>query len=195
MASKEVRKLLAEVSVEFAFRPETWRQLVGFAQVVPDGDILPARAKHHGNEWTLGVNPLTTTEPLWYAIPDLVASTLLTGKSPRILRAFRLVPHGRQRGLTPIRLRGGVEVDPKKDDLFRIVIEARQRVKRDQGLSQEERDRLELFLKIFANSGSYGIFVEMNRQETPRDKPAKVAVYGRGGRFSCRTNAPEDPGG
>ncbi len=193
-ATKEIRRLLANVSVDACFRPETWPQLVGFAQVVPDGDILPARAQYLGTEWNVGVNHLTSETPLWYAIPDLVVSTLLTGKAPRILRAFRLVAKGRQPQLKSVRIRGGVQVDPEKSNLFRIVIEARQRVKRDETLSEEEQERTQRFLKVFANAGSYGVFVEMIRKEAPKDKPVELAVYGRDGRFACRTTAPEDPG-
>jgi hypothetical protein len=84
-------------------------------------------------------------------------------------------------------MRGEVWVDPRKENPFRAVIEQRQRVKHTD-------DRTQLFLKVFANAGSYGIFVQMDRQETPKDKPEEVAVYGREGGFSCRTTAPEDPG-
>jgi hypothetical protein len=66
-------------------------------------------------------------------------------------------------------------------------------VKRGDDLPAEERERTQQFLKVFANSGSYGVFVEMIRKQTRADKPADLAVYGRDGRFSCRTTAPEDP--
>ena len=118
----------------------------------------------------MGVNPLTSSAPLWYAIPDLLASALLTGKPPKVLRAFRLAPKGKQRGLKPVRLRGEVEVDPKREDFLRTVIEARQRIKRERDLSSEERERSQLFLKILANAGSYGVFVEMNRKQAPGDE-------------------------
>jgi hypothetical protein len=192
--AEAARTLLAEVSVDACFRPETWRELVGFAQVVPEGDTLPARAQHRGSEWTVGVNRLTSTEPLWYALPDLVASTLLTGKPPRVLQAFRLVPRGRQRKLRTVQLGGGVEIDPSSESLFRAVIEARQQVKRDQRLEPQERDRIERFLKTFANAGNYGVFVEMIRKTLRADRPAELAVYGRAGGFFCKTAAPEDAG-
>jgi hypothetical protein len=185
-ATEEVQQLLARVTVEDCFRPETWPELVGFAQVVPQGDVLPHRAKYLHNEWTVGVNPLTATEPLWWALPDLVADTLLTGRPPKILRAILLRARGRQR-LKPVQMRGEVWVDPRKENPFRAVIEQRQRVK-------HQDKRTERFLKVFANAGSYGILVEMNRKENPKDERAEVAVYGREGGFSCRTTAPEDPG-
>jgi hypothetical protein len=185
-ATEEVQQLLARAAVDECFRQETWPELVGFAQVIPQGDVLPNRAKYLGGEWTVGVNHLTGEVPLWYAIPDLVASALLTSRPPKILRAFRLSPKGRQR-LKPVQMRGEVLVDPRKENPFRAVIEQRQRVKLDD-------ERTQRFLKVFANAGSYGIFVQMDRKETPKEKPAKVAVYGREGGFSCSTTAPEDPG-
>jgi len=193
-ATDEVRSLVASVSLDECFDPATWCGLIGFAQLMPEGDILPARAQFTGAEWTVGVNPLTSSAPLWFAIPDLLASALLTGKPPKVLRAFRLVPRGRQRGLKPARLRGGVEVDPRRSDFFRTVIEARQRIKRDRELSSEERERSQLFLKILANAGSYGVFVEMNRKQAPGDELIPLAVHGREGRFEFKTRAPEDPG-
>ena len=38
---------------------------------------------------------------LWYALPDVVASVLLTVNVPRVLRAVRLVPKGKMHGLGP----------------------------------------------------------------------------------------------
>jgi hypothetical protein len=192
-ATREVKKLLAEITLQACFNPDTWPQLQGFALVVPDGDILPARARYQGSEWNVGVNPLYSETPLWLAIPDLVASVLLTGKAPTVIRAFLLVPEGKQ-DLQAVRLRGEVKVDPRQQNLFQAVIEARQRAKRDESLPDEERGRMEHFLKIFANAGSYGVFVEMNRKEMRSDDPAEISVYGRDGRFSCHTTAPEDPG-
>jgi hypothetical protein len=185
-ATEEVQQLLSRVSVDECFRQETWPELVGFAQVVPQGEVLPHRAKYLHNEWTVGVNHLTGKEPLWYALPDLVDEVLRTGRPPKILHAFRLHPRGRQR-LKPVQMRGEVRVDPRTENPFRAVIEQRQRVK-------HEDKRTERFLKVFANAASYGIFVQMDRDETPKNKPAKVTAYGRAGGFSCRTTAPEDPG-
>lgn len=193
-ATEEFQRLLDRVSVEDVFRPEFWLQLRGFGEVVPEGDILPTRARYNGTEWTVGVNPVTSKVSLWYGIPDLVASKLLTGRAPRIQRAFRLVPKGRQESLQTTRLRGAVPVDPQRENLFKTVIEERQRIKKDPGLSEIERDRIQLFLKIFANAGSYGVFVEMNRKPLRPGKSETLSIYGREGRFDCDSEAPEEPG-
>ena len=58
--------------------------------------------------------------------------------------------------------------------------------------SQEER--LDTFLNVLANAGSYGIFPEMNREELPASQEAEVTVFGTDRAFTCRTRAPEMPG-
>ncbi len=193
-ATEEFQSLLDRATIEDVFRPEFWRELRGFAQVNAQGDILPIRARHNDIEWTVGVNALTSSEPLWYGIPDLVASKLLTGRAPRLRQAFRLVPKGTQKTLRPVLLGGAVSVDPSRENLFKTVIEERQRIKKDRSLSRVVRDRLQLFLKILANAGSYGVFVEMNRNQLQSGKSEKLWVYGREGRFDCETSAPEKPG-
>ncbi len=82
-ATEDVRDLLAGLTVERALAPALWPQLVGIAQIIPDGDILPVRAEY-GPEpgYTIGVNHLTDDPPHWYALPDLAASRLLTGRPP-----------------------------------------------------------------------------------------------------------------
>lgn len=195
-ATEEVRAFLDTITLESCFEQETWKGFTFFAEIEPDGDVLPVRAGYSGRtgELNIGVNPLHAKTPLWYAGPDLVASTLHTGKSPRIRRAVRIVHAGVQAGLRPIRLRGTVAVNPAIDDLFRLDIEERKRVQGRADIPEEERDRLDRFLKVFANSGSYGIYAEMNRQELTGREKASVAVYGLDTPFIVKTNTPEIAG-
>jgi hypothetical protein len=192
----EVEALLASITPERCLDPANWQQFVGQVQLVPDGDILAARA-HYGGEaaWQIGVNPLSSIEPLWYSIPDAIASTLLTGKPPRVVRALRLIPEGQAEGLRPVKLRGQVPVDPCTQDFFRAVIEERHRLKTRTDLSEEERKRLDAFLKVLANATAYGIFAEMNRQDLPSGERRQVEVWGAwDAPFTCAVSAPEEPG-
>jgi hypothetical protein len=66
-------------------------------------------------------------------------------------------------------LRGKIEVDPRSCDLFKVVIEERKRLNSRTDLSPAEKKRLDKALKVFANSTSYGIYAEMNRQESDHD--------------------------
>ncbi len=103
-AREELAALLAEVTPDWVLDPANWKRLAGYARIIPDGDILPLRAKYGGNDWQIGVNyaHASTDDPddaLWYSWPDLVASVLLTGKQPRIIEAFKIEPIGTMDGL------------------------------------------------------------------------------------------------
>jgi hypothetical protein len=90
------------------------------------------RTTYNGETSNIGVNPLTSPDPVWYAGPDIVDASLLNRGVPEVIRAFRVVPDGQQAGLTPTVLQGRVEIDPRSDDFFRTVIESRARVKVDE---------------------------------------------------------------
>ena len=99
-ATREVRAFLEGLGLEELFKQRTWPKLNFFALVLPQGDILPVRTvygqEHAGEQTTIGLNPLTSDKPIWFAGPDLVASLLLTGRVPTIIRAIRFVPVGTQ---------------------------------------------------------------------------------------------------
>jgi hypothetical protein len=199
-ATEDVRRLAANLTLEQTFDPAFWKKLPFFALVRPSTEILPARAKYNGETTNIGINPLSSETPLWFAGPDLVAAKLFTGQSPEILRAIRVVPEGRQPGLMKISLRGMVEIDPKTDDFFKVVIEARERVRKDKRLTAAEREALQYFLKILANSGSYGLFVEINPERVGADEKtgaparAKMQVFSGEHQFETTSTVIEKPG-
>ena len=71
-----------------------WPEFRFFALVRPDHDIFPVRAAYKDKEpdkLNIGLNYLTSEEPIWLAGPDVIASVLLnSGKVPRILKAIRI---------------------------------------------------------------------------------------------------------
>jgi hypothetical protein len=188
-----VRAFLDGLSPERVFEQATWRELPALVLIRPRGDVLPVRARYErGGTWGIGLNPLESAEPLWYTLADVVASVLLTGRVPEVLRAVRLRGRGRQPGLRPVRLRGEVEVDPTRD-LFRALVEERRRLATRGDLEGPERARLEQVLKCLANAGSYGIYAEMTRKE--QRSPVEVEVLRPDGSgFAERVPAPEEPG-
>jgi hypothetical protein len=192
-AIAEVQQLLDEINANDCFDPSTWPDLRFFAELTPDSDILPVRAQYDPllTGYNIGVNPFTSVAPAWYAGPDLIAAKVLGGKTPKIRRAFRVVGHGTQAGLQPIDLRGKVRIDPANEDFFKAVIEARKRTEADTEIPEAEQKRLSPFLKVIANSGSYGILAEMNRQE--QDEMKRMTVYGAGDPFTVK-GTPEEPG-
>lgn len=194
-ATEDVRRLLRRLSLHDCLNPALWPRLVGLAQFVPQGDTVLCRAPYGGmSQWQIGVNPLFLDDPLWYTIPDTVASTLLTGRPPQVLRAIRFVPRGMNPDLKSVLLRGAVTIDPRVHDFFKVVIEERMRVVARPDFSDEERDRIVRFLKVLANSTSYGIFVEMRRHELPPGKKGRVTVYGLDEHFTAAVTGPEEPG-
>ena len=73
---------------ESVFKLITWAESEGRVE-----ELVRARYDEAGNSWQIGVNPLRS-EPRWYTLADVMASTLLTGRPPRVLRAIGLEPVG-----------------------------------------------------------------------------------------------------
>jgi len=196
----ETVDFLRTITPETLFDPQTWTRLPAFARVIPDGDILPTRATYsvESNDYQVALNHLyaSSDDPIdgvWYALPDLAASVLLTGRVPKIVDAFAIEARGRLPGLRKITLRGTVPIDPATQDFFRTVIEERKRLATNPMLSDEERKRLDKALKVLANATSYGIFAEMRREEALKDVP--VTCYGIDpDPFTCKVRNPERPG-
>jgi hypothetical protein len=171
-ATEDVRTLLKSVDVNRLLNPKTWQKLNFFALIQPDGDILPVRAVYGenriGGEPNIGLNPLTSDKPIWFAGPDIVASLLQTGKPPKILRAIRLEALGIQKGLKSVNLGKG-SINPARDDFFRKVIEERK--------GKKKSDPLYYFLKILANAGCYGIYAEVNRHQVGKNDAKQVGIF------------------
>jgi hypothetical protein len=182
--TNEIRKLLGTVTLENVFNPRFWKQLKFFALVRPDQDIFPVRAIYNNETQNIGINRMSSKKPIWFAGPDVIASVLLTGKVPHIEKAIRMVPHGTQRGLQSTKLRGMVTINPKTDDFFRHVIEQRKRHKSNKSLGH--------FLKILANAGSYGLFVELT-PEKPK-KPTNIKVFSGQASFPQMSSVLENQG-
>jgi hypothetical protein len=184
-ASAEVRNLLATIDLNEMFKPSSWTHLNCLALVRPDGDILPVRTEYDADngENNVGVNHLTSDKPIWVALPDLIASKLLTGKAPKILRAIRFVGVGQQSGLESTTLAGRT-IDPRTGDFFKTIIELRELIKRDKSISESERESFGYFLKILANAG-YGIFIET----TPKQVPGREGIDVSSGEFSFPTTS------
>jgi hypothetical protein len=178
-------RLLAKANIEHTFDPDFWKQLSFFALVRPKGDILPVRTIYNGKTQNIGLNYLNSKEPVWYAGPDLVASKILTGKGPRIIKAYKVSVEGRQIGLRNVNLGGMVEVKPAQEDFYRKVIEQR--------ISHKKNNpALATFLKVLANSGSYGLFVEVNVERKKKEKP--VGYFSGVKRGIVDSNYTEKPG-
>ena len=182
-ATKKVRRLLSQITLDRCFVRNMWLQFKFFALVHPDEDTLLVRTVYNGTTQNIGVNYLTSKEPIWFAGPDIIASTLLTGKVPRISKAIRILPHRKQANLGSTSLRGMVEIDARKHSFFKHVIEQRN--------LHESNPELHYWLKILANSGSYGLFVELNPNESDH---AALRVFSGEESFDTTSDVVEEPG-
>jgi hypothetical protein len=190
----QIRKLVETVTVDDCFDWAFWPQLFTLVQIEPRGEILPARADYgEDGQWQIGINPLRTDTSLWYSLADVIAATLLSGRPPSILRAVRLVAVGRQAGLQPVRVAGEIEIDPNQDDFFVSLIEERRRSLSRDELPAESRESVGEFLKVLANSGCFGIFAQLDRDELPSPRH-EVTIYGLGQPFQQNLSAVETPG-
>jgi hypothetical protein len=170
-ATNDVRTLLSNITLNDLFKPAFWKRFNFYARIRPDGDILPVRTLYDDKSGTcnIGLNELHWKQPTWVAGPDLVVSVLLSGRIPHVQKAFRIIPHGQQSGLNAIKLRGAISVDPRKEDFFTRVIEYRKQNKKD--------NRLQYFLKILANSTSYGTYLELNPTKVDLRNHLRINVY------------------
>lgn len=203
-ATAEVQTLLDTITVDDLQRPETWRRLPVLVEVEPDADIFPVRAKYEEDgQYTIGLNHLTSEQPLWFTLADCIASTLLTGKSPRVRRAIRFSPVGVQDGLQSIDLFGNPEyrVDPLHENFHRRLIDLRSAIRAEQKAARlagdlaraDVLDTVQHAIKILANATSYGIYVELNVDE--QDTLQEVICYGHDGEpFSTFVRNVEEPG-
>ena len=169
------------------FDPAIWPELRVFVQIKPNADVLPVRAAYGaGHDFNIALNYYSSDEPQWFALPDVIASKLMTGRSPEVVRAIRLMPVGRQAGMCPITLRGGIEFDPYTADFFRVLVEQRNRL-------PDKNSSTGRGLKTTGNGTGYGMWAEMNRVEQPGGRKLPVIVHGQR-TFECKTAHPEKPG-
>jgi DNA polymerase type B, organellar and viral len=170
--NQEVRALLQSLSPDRLLDQRTWPKLAFFALIQPDADILPVRTIYgdgqSGNQTNIGLNPLTSDKPIWFAGPDVVGSILLKGRPPKILEAIRIEPVGIQKDMKSVTLGTG-SIDPYRDDFFRKVIEERK--------GKEKTDPLYYFLKILANAGCYGIYAEVNKLQVGKNDAKKIGIF------------------
>jgi hypothetical protein len=186
-ATADVQVLVDKITLDDCFKPSYWKKMKFFARIRPDEDIVPVRAEYSDDGITknIGVNYFTSKEPIWLSGPDVIASKLLAGKAPHIEKAIRMVPHGHQKGLKATSLRGMVAVDPRKHDLFQVMVEQKQ-------VYKTSNEALSYFLKICANSTSYGMFFELTPQK--KFNPVKVKVFSGEHRHEQSVDTIEKPG-
>jgi hypothetical protein len=212
-ATEKTQAFLDGVQLADLQNKETWKSLSTLVQVMPDADIFPVRTRYaprikeetkSADMPTIGVNYLSADRPLWFTLADCVASKLLTGKAPRVVRAIEFSAKPAQEDLRTVEIAGDAEycVIPHRDDFYKRVIELRRRVKaelkeaeREDPDSQEVKnlDMNQLALKILANATSYGIFIELNVEDAD-DEDGPVPIFTSQGKRVVQVGKHEQPG-
>lgn len=109
--TRPVRSVLARPDLlALCFQGRFWREHIGVTLVELEdieGSVLPVRARFdpQAADPRLAVTPFFYDGRLWYTLPDVIASVLLSGIVQRVRRAIRLHGAGHQAGLREVRLR------------------------------------------------------------------------------------------
>jgi hypothetical protein len=156
-----VQKLIDGIKLTDLQNPEIWKTLNVIVELAPADTLLPVRARYDSETFTVGFNYLTSSEPLYYGLPSVILSKLLSGETPRIKRALRFIPVGKQKTLRTATILG-TKINPLRDNVFKMLVEEKQKSK----LAKDGRDRQ---LKILVNSFVYGVYIELNREEEASD--------------------------
>jgi hypothetical protein len=184
----QTQALLESFTLDDLRQPSTWKKLCTLVWMKANDDVLPVRAAYDGDTYTIGLNYLTTSAPLWYTLADCISSKLLTRRCPKVDKAITYCPEAPQDGLMPVKILGRDDftIDPMREDLFTRLVDLRDDAK-------SKGDPIEKSLKIIANSTSYGIFIEVNRDDAPKAEP--LTVFGPNGECEkITTKTIEDPG-
>jgi hypothetical protein len=172
--TQETQEFLNGITIDDIRKQETWRYLTTICKIIPDDDIVPVRSRYgNKNTTNIGINHLKSTDntAIWYALPDLVASKIESGKTPIIQEAITFSPHGIQEGLQDIEVLKGIHVK-SGEDFIKKLIEERLHIKKN---SDKQSHLNQNILKIIANATAYGIFIQIDPKHK---KNQKVTVHG-----------------
>ena len=137
-------------------------------------------------------------EPVVVYLAVVIAAKLLSnGRAPKIIRAERIVPSGRQR-LRKTRLFGEAVFDPRKDQLFKVLVEEGERLNRGEGRYAEipapVRAAILPGVKGMGNIDAYGALIETRGADLLPDRREEVTLLSDVGSLRAAVGHPEDPG-
>jgi hypothetical protein len=124
--TEELRQLCRRAASDptIVFDPSVWRRFgCTIVETLPDGEPFPVEIEdQHRPDGRMEVVPLFSPgRVMHFSWPDVVAAAL-SGKVPKILRATRLVPVGRQGGLRRrLAVRPGLVLDIDEDPVVALV--------------------------------------------------------------------------
>ena len=110
--------------------PAVWGRFgVTLCEVVPAGELFPVSIddpkRPDGRTETVAVT--ARGRRMFYSWPDVMAAAILSGRVPRIVRAIRLAPEGRQAGLRQrVAVYPGLVLDAGSDPVLGLVARRRE---------------------------------------------------------------------
>lgn len=168
--TEEIRELVENITID-DFEGESgrnlWRRFNCLVKINPKNDFLPVRTNYNNSaERTVAVQLIRGSDtPLYYALPDVIASKLITGKSPEILEGIEFIPNPPCKNLSKTNL-FDLEIDPQEMNLHKFLVEKRAEIKK-------EMEDVAQGLKITVNATSFGIYIEQNTV----DEESDIEVY------------------
>jgi hypothetical protein len=124
-STAETRSILDRVQETDLQQQSFWHRLCTIVLVQPENDVFPVRGRYgEQQQFTIGLNYLSSEFPMWFALADCIASKLLTGK-------ISFEPLAMQSKLWPINIMGNSDyrVDPTIDDFYLRPIDLRMEVR------------------------------------------------------------------
>jgi hypothetical protein len=191
--TESIKDFAKSITVDKLFDKNIWGKIPALVEIQPNQDILPVRSKYSNKAYQIGVNEITSEQHMYYTLADIIVSKLLTGRTPTIIKGYTIKIGNPQSDLKPVKLKGEIEVDPRNCNFFKTVIEQRAKIRSTMknNKTNERMDGLQMFLKILANSTSYGIFIELIGKDLDEEKV--IDVYGLE-TFPIKTKKIEEPG-
>ena len=202
--TEAIRAFAERVTLDDLLRPETWLKLNALCWIKPAGEIIVGRWAFDDRpntaslgRFSLAMAPRYSDEPVVVNLAEVITAKLLSGRPPEIVRAERIVPEGRQH-LAKTRLFGGTTFDPKKDQLFKVLVEEGERFSRGIGpyaqIPVPVREVILPSLKAIGNVGCFGALIETREADLLPGRREEVTLLSDGEPLRAAVAHPEDPG-
>ncbi len=195
-----VMRWLDDLTVDDLFQRDSWTKFNAIVQIQPDNDSLPTRAAYgDGRNFNVALTNRVGGPAQYWTLADTVASRLMTGRTPQILRVIRFRPGRQQEGLRSIEIAANrsYSIRPHDDDFVKSLVELRTELKdaADRARSSQAATLRATAegLKIAANSVAYGIAIEINTVEHSK-RPLVTVELPDGSSYQCRITRTEEPG-
>jgi hypothetical protein len=201
--TEAVRAFVESLTLDDLLRPETWPKLNVLCWVKPEGEILIGRwafnqrVRSGAERFSLAMAPRYSDELIPVYLAGVIVAKLLSGRAPGIIRAERIVPNGRKR-LRRTRVFGGAVFDPRKDQLFKVLVEEGERFSRGESnyseIRSKVREKILPGVKALGNIGCFGSLIETREADLAPDHKEEVTLLSDGEPFLAAVAHPEDPG-